>query len=188
MIPWANQSFFVAETFFRVSGQPITFIRQPVSSMQDKKANTLDLPQIKKIIALVENSNLSEFEIEQDSFRLKLCKGTAPVISAASSSAQTNTPQAQVEEKPDSAEEEDGKFQYINAPMVGTFYRAPSPDTDHFVEVGQKVNEKSVVCIVEAMKVMNELLADCKGTVAEILVENANGVEYGQPLFKIALT
>ncbi|MDE0819824.1 MAG: acetyl-CoA carboxylase biotin carboxyl carrier protein [Opitutales bacterium] len=156
--------------------------------MQDKKANTLDLPQIKKIIALVENSNLSEFEIEQDSFRLKLCKGTAPVISAASSAAQPTAPPAQVEEKPDPAEEEDGKFQYINAPMVGTFYRAPSPDTDNFLEVGQKVNEKSVVCIVEAMKVMNELLADCKGTVAEILVENAIGVEYGQPLFKIALT
>jgi acetyl-CoA carboxylase biotin carboxyl carrier protein len=158
--------------------------------MQDKKANALDLPQIKKIIALVENSNLSEFEIEQDSFRLKLCKGTAPIISAASSAAQPTSPLAQVETKPDPAEEEeeDGKFQYIKAPMVGTFYRAPSPDTDHFVEVGQKVHEKSVICIVEAMKVMNELLADCKGTVAEILVENANGVEYGQPLFKIALT
>ena len=187
MIPWANQPFFLADTFFRESGQPITFIRQPVSSMQDKKANTLDLPQIKKIIALVENSNLSEFEIEQDSFRLKLCKGTTPVISAISSAPQPTEPPPQVEATPNPTEE-DGKFQYINAPMVGTFYRAPSPDTDNFIEVGQKVNEKSVVCIVEAMKVMNELLADCKGTVAEILVENANGVEYGQPLFKIALT
>ncbi|MBT4225536.1 MAG: acetyl-CoA carboxylase biotin carboxyl carrier protein [Opitutae bacterium] len=155
--------------------------------MQEKKANTLDLPQIKKIIALVENSNLSEFEIEQNSFRLKLCKGTAPVITEASSVALPTNPSAQVEEKP-IPQEEDGKFQYINAPMVGTFYRAPSPDTDNFVEVGQKVNEKSIVCIVEAMKVMNELHADCTGTIAEILVENANGVEYGQPLFKIALT
>ena len=70
--------------------------------------------------------------------------------------------------------------------MVGTFYRSPSPDADSFVEVGSKVSESTVVCIVEAMKVMNELPADCAGTIAEILVENGNGVEYGQPLFKIA--
>ena len=101
--------------------------------MQDKKANTLDLPQIKKIIALVENSNLSEFEIEQDSFRLKLCKGTAPVISATSSTPQPTQPPVQVEATPNPAEEEDGKFQYINAPMVGTFYRAQSPDEPPFV-------------------------------------------------------
>ena len=150
--------------------------------MQDKKANALDFPQIKKLIALVEDSNLSEFEIEQDSFRLKLRKGTAPAIAA-----QPAVPAAKsaTDDGPAETAEEDGDFHYINAPMVGTFYRSPSPDSEAFVEVGQKVTEKTVVCIVEAMKVMNELTADCKGTITEILVENAIGVEYGQPLLKI---
>ena len=151
--------------------------------MQDKKANALDFPQIKKLIALVEDSNLSELEIEQDSFRLKLRKGTAPAIAA-----QPAAPAAKpaTDDGPAEAAEEEG-IHYINAPMVGTFYRSPSPDSESFVEIGQEVTEKTVVCIVEAMKVMNELTADCKGTIVEILVENAIGVEYGQPLLKIAL-
>jgi len=156
--------------------------------MQEKKANALDIPQIKKVIALVEDSNLSELEVEQGSFRLKLRKGpggtaevTAIPVPAAAAAAPAPTQAAATE-----APADDDNFHYINAPMVGTFYRSSSPDADPFVEVGSKVSESTVVCIVEAMKVMNELPADCTGTVAEILVENGNGVEYGQPLYKIA--
>ena len=153
--------------------------------MQDKKANALDIPQIKKLIALVEDSNLSEFEVEQDSFRLKLRKGAGSTVEIAAAPAPANQAAAPAAVAP-AAPQDDENFHYINAPMVGTFYRSPSPDAEFFVEVGSKVSKNTVVCIVEAMKVMNELPADCSGTVAEILVENGNGVEYGQPLFKIA--
>jgi acetyl-CoA carboxylase biotin carboxyl carrier protein len=153
--------------------------------MQDKKANALDIPQIKKLIALVEDSNLSEFEVEQDSFRLKLRKGAGSTVEIAAAPAPAIQAAAPAAVAP-AAPQDDENFHYINAPMVGTFYRSPSPEAEFFVEVGSKVSKNTVVCIVEAMKVMNELPADCSGTVAEILVENGNGVEYGQPLFKIA--
>ena len=156
--------------------------------MQDKKANSLDIPQIKKVIALVEDSNLTELEVEQGSFRLKLCKGISGVTEVLPAPVAATTPSAPAPTQTPTAEsnKDDENFHFINAPMVGTFYRSPSPDADSFVEVGSKVSESTVVCIVEAMKVMNELPADCAGTIAEILVENGNGVEYGQPLFKIA--
>tara|TARA_B100001123_G_C14660155_1_gene769212 strand:- start:15 stop:497 length:483 start_codon:yes stop_codon:yes gene_type:complete len=160
--------------------------------MQDKKENHLDLKQIKQIINLVEDSNLSEFEIEKDSFRLRLCKGSLPAISP------TPTTKAQAPEQPPTPQKDDtttvedieaeGNFKFIKAPMVGTFYRSPSPEADSYVEDGDKVTDKTVVCIVEAMKVMNEIPAECKGTVVEILAENGKGVEYGQPLLKIALS
>lgn len=153
--------------------------------MQDKKANALDIPQIKKLIALIEDSNLSEFEVEQDSFRLKLRKGGGSTVEIAAAPAPAIQAAAPAAVAP-AAPQDDENFHYINAPMVGTFYRSPSPEAEFFVEVGSKVSKNTVVCIVEAMKVMNELPADCSGTVAEILVENGNGVEYGQPLFKIA--
>ncbi|MEJ1974487.1 MAG: acetyl-CoA carboxylase biotin carboxyl carrier protein [Lacunisphaera sp.] len=77
---------------------------------------------------------------------------------------------------------------YVKSPMVGTFYRSPSPENPSFVENGSKVEEKTVVCIIEAMKIMNEIQAETKGTVVEILVENGQPVEYGQRLFKIKLS
>jgi acetyl-CoA carboxylase biotin carboxyl carrier protein len=78
-------------------------------------------------------------------------------------------------------------FTYVKSPMVGTFYRSPSPENPSFVEAGAKVEDKTVVCIIEAMKIMNEIQAETKGTVVEVLVENGQPVEYGQRLFKIKL-
>ena len=82
-------------------------------------------------------------------------------------------------------EKEEAGFSFIKAPMVGTFYRAPSPESPPFAEINAKVSENSVICIIEAMKIMNEIQAEAKGTVVEILVENGQPVEYGQRLFKI---
>jgi acetyl-CoA carboxylase biotin carboxyl carrier protein len=84
------------------------------------------------------------------------------------------------------AEAKNGKFHVVESPFVGTFYRSPSPDADPFVEVGQRVEKGQILCIVEAMKLMNEIEADHAGIVAAVLVENAQSVEYGQPLFKIS--
>jgi acetyl-CoA carboxylase biotin carboxyl carrier protein len=82
------------------------------------------------------------------------------------------------------AEDESG-FTFVKSPMVGTFYRSPSPDSPSFVDAGAKVEDKTVVCIIEAMKIMNEIQAETKGTVVEVLVENGQPVEYGQRLFKL---
>lgn len=79
-------------------------------------------------------------------------------------------------------------FTYVKSPMVGTFYRSPSPENPAFVETGSKVDEKTVVCIIEAMKIMNEIQAEARGSVVEVLVENGQPVEYGQRLFKIKLS
>ena len=80
---------------------------------------------------------------------------------------------------------DDTGFLFVKSPMVGTFYRSPSPENPSFVDVGSKVEEKAVVCIIEAMKIMNEIQAEVKGTVVEVLVENGQPVEYGQRLFKV---
>jgi acetyl-CoA carboxylase biotin carboxyl carrier protein len=160
----------------------------------------LDLKQIKQIIDLMKRSELTEFAVEEEGFKLKICRGAngMPVVT---SNAGSTTPYPAVPEaaaasaaaaaatlassSQNGGEKEDSSITYIKAPMVGTFYRAPSPESPPFVEVNAKVSENSVVCIIEAMKIMNEIQAEVKGTVMEILVENGQPVEYGQRLFKI---
>ena len=149
----------------------------------------MDLKQIKAIISLMENSNLSEFEIEDKDLKLRIKRGpesdpaivavpqvTAPVASppvSATSSAQ------------ESAEEEEDGVTVVKSPMVGTFYRASSPDNPPFVESGQKLNKGVVLCIIEAMKVMNEIKAEVSGTISQICVEEASPVQYGDALFRV---
>jgi acetyl-CoA carboxylase biotin carboxyl carrier protein len=137
----------------------------------------LDLKQIKLIIDLMKRSDLTEFAVEEEGFKLKIRRGTngLPVVS----SSRGSNPVAAAP-----GTEEPG-ITYIKSPMVGTFYRSPSPESKSFVENGTKVVENSVVCIIEAMKIMNEIQAETKGTVVEILVENGQPVEYGQRLFKV---
>jgi len=160
----------------------------------------LDLKQIKQIIDLMKRSELTEFAVEEEGFKLKICRGTngVPVVT---SSAGLTAPYSAGPEAPaassaaaaaalasssqNGGDKEDPSVTYIKAPMVGTFYRAPSPESAPFVEVNAKVSENSVICIIEAMKIMNEIQAEAKGTVVEILVENGQPVEYGQRLFKI---
>lgn len=162
----------------------------------------MDLKQIKQIIDLMKRSELTEFAVEEEGFKLKIRRGAngVPVIASNAGSAaplvvgldapaaSAITPAAVATVGQPAAaggDKEEPGISYIKAPMVGTFYRAPSPESPPFVEVNAKVSENSVVCIIEAMKIMNEIQAEAKGTVVEILVENGQPVEYGQRLFKI---
>jgi acetyl-CoA carboxylase biotin carboxyl carrier protein len=161
----------------------------------------LDLKQIKQIIELMKRSELSEFAVEEEGFKLKIRRGGngQPIISSGRGSA---SPFTQVNEVPSSPgvpsaalavppatapakPKEDEGVTYVKSPMVGTFYRAASPESKPFAENGTKVAENSVVCIIEAMKIMNEIQAEVKGTIIEVLVENGQPVEYGQRLFKV---
>jgi len=162
----------------------------------------LDLKQIKQIIDLMKRSELTEFAVEEEGFKLKIRRGPngLPVVSSSRSSnspfpslteapttpaaAGTNPPMPTATTAPATPKEETGII-YIKSPMVGTFYRAPSPESKSFADIDTKVTETSVVCIIEAMKIMNEIQAEVKGTVVEVLVENGQPVEYGQRLFKV---
>jgi|SRR5665213_2160759 len=147
----------------------------------------------------MKRSELSEFAVEEEGFKLKIRRGMngLPVVSsghgstAAASAAEaplTPPPAASTGSaptaKPAGGEEEPG-VSFIKSPMVGTFYRAASPESKSFIELGGKVSENTVVCIIEAMKIMNEIQAETKGVVVEILVESGQPVEYGQRLFKL---
>jgi len=156
----------------------------------------MELEQIKAIIGMMKENDLSEFSMEQDGLKIRIKRGpegfqqtvtvptpppaqatAAPVIAPSAS-----TGAAPVTAAP-SAEVTDAK--YITSPMVGTLYRSPSPDAPPYVEVGSVVDEDTVVCIVEAMKVMNEIKAEIKGVISEVIAENAKPVEFGQKLFSI---
>jgi len=146
----------------------------------------MDLRKLKKLIDLVQESGIAELEITEGEEKVKIVKGgvvsvsAAPVVAMpASAPAATPAAAATPAEAPDASQE----GHVVKAPMVGTFYRSPSPDAKVFVEVGQAVKEGDTICIIEAMKLMNEIEADASGVVKAILVENGQPVEYGQPLF-----
>lgn len=138
-------------------------------------------------------SELSEFEFEEEGFKLRLSRKNAEATpqlihaTAAAPQAAPILPQSAPATPADASNppaEETG-VSVIKSPMVGTFYRAASPESPAFTDVGKKVGPDTIVCIIEAMKVMNEIHAELSGTVTEVLVENGDSVEYGQPLFKI---
>jgi len=136
---------------------------------------------IERLIQLLEDSSLDELEVEEEGFRVRLGKhGVAAMPAVMASPAAAAAPAAA--ETPSGLPE--GTVT-IDAPMVGTFYRAPAPDAPPFVDVGKSVSDDTTVCILEAMKVMNEIKAKMRGTIVEILVENAQPVEFGQPLFVV---
>jgi acetyl-CoA carboxylase biotin carboxyl carrier protein len=152
----------------------------------------MDLRKLKKLIDLVQESGISELEITEGEEKVKIVKGGGVAISQAPLAA-APAPQAAAEPRgpaaagpPPPAEPVAGQEGHVvKAPMVGTFYRMPSPDAKAFVEVGQTIKEGQTICIIEAMKLMNEIEADASGVVKAILVENGQPVEYGQPLFII---
>jgi len=136
----------------------------------------LDLDQLRELIRLLDESNLTEIEVEQDDDRIRVRRDPAPLASAvAASPAQPSEASASTDE--------DGA--YVTSPFVGTFYRAPSPEGAPFVELGDTITPGQVLCIVEAMKLMNEIDAEVAGTIIEILVENGKAVEFGDRLFRI---
>ena len=156
----------------------------------------MDLKDIKVIVDLMKKNAVSEFEMEEGDFKIKLkreagkprkgetvvVQEAAPVIlpAAAAPVAAAAAPAAPAAAPPPAPEGPE-----VKSPMIGTFYRKPSPDADSFVEVGSVVEPDTVVCIIEAMKVMNEIKAEVKGTIAEVLLEDGKPVEYGQALFRI---
>ncbi|HWX19408.1 MAG TPA: acetyl-CoA carboxylase biotin carboxyl carrier protein [Candidatus Binatia bacterium] len=150
----------------------------------------MDLKDIKAIIDLMRKNAVSEFELEKQDFKIRLKRGTnggsstvsyeeSPVVTYVQP-APVPQPLAPAQIQPPVSNEVE-----IKSPMIGTFYRAPSPESASYVEVGTEVNPETVVCIIEAMKVMNEIKAEAKGTITQVMVENAKPVEFGQPLFKI---
>ncbi|GAB4365562.1 MAG: acetyl-CoA carboxylase biotin carboxyl carrier protein [Deltaproteobacteria bacterium] len=150
----------------------------------------MNLKEIREILELLKGTDVSELEIIRGENVLKVRRGPAPGTPAAVSLAQAPppAPATAAEPAPPPAAPEPPKKPHkeIVSPIVGTFYRAPAPDAAPFVEVGSRVTKGQVLCIVEAMKIMNQIESDTSGTVVAILVENAQPVAYGQPLFHIA--
>ena len=152
----------------------------------------VDVNELKELIAIVENSGLSELEIEEDGRRIRLQKPTAVSAPVAPISMVVPTPAPVaptapitpvVEAQPEP--EEETYDEVINSPMVGTYYSAPAPGEDQFVQEGDQVEDGQTVCIVEAMKLMNEVSSKSNCIIEKILVENGQPVEFGQPLFAI---
>ena len=148
-----------------------------------------DIKEIKTIIDLMKKNDLSVFEIEKEGFRLKLQRGPSNQATAAAVLPMAAPPKAATT-APEAAPAlpktiESVQLKEIVSPMVGTFYRAASPDAAPFVDVGKSVTEETVVCIIEAMKVMNEIKAETNGVIAEVVAENGKPVQFGQVLFKV---
>ena len=147
----------------------------------------MNLKEIREILELLKGSDVSEFELGRGDMVLKLRRGPAnvPVVQPPAPPA-TASPARPAEEPPPAAKAPPKPtYKEIVSPIVGTFYRAPAPDAAPFVEVGTRVVKGQVLCIVEAMKIMNQIESDTTGTIAAIIVENAQPVAYGQPLFHI---
>jgi len=151
----------------------------------------MELKEIKKIVEMMTENDLAEFLLEEEAFTLQLKRGTAGITQIVSAPQQMMAAPATVASAaapvvaaPVAANENAGLIE-IKSPMVGTFYRSPSPDSDVFVQIGQDVTADTVVCIIEAMKVMNEIQSEVKGKIKKILVDNATPVQFGQALFLV---
>ncbi len=162
----------------------------------------LTFEQIKDLIDQVASHRLSGIELERSGFRLKIdgqrlagAEAVHPVqapvaarpVEAVASAAGVVQPEAAAPAvaEPPTAESPSRDLHVVNSPIVGTFYRSPSPDSPAFAEVGDRVESGQILCIIEAMKLMNEIESDAAGTIAEVYVENAQPVEYGEPLFAV---
>ena len=151
----------------------------------------MDLKDIKAIIDLMKKNSVSEFELEKQDFKIRLKRGTngggtvsttfdeTSVLAYAPAAVSGPAAVPALPVAPVNTELD------VKSPMIGTFYRAPSPESASYIEVGAEVNPDTVVCIIEAMKVMNEIKAEIKGVITQVMVENAKPVEFGQPLFKV---
>ena len=169
----------------------INFPRRPLAT---NPGADVDLKEIKAIIDLMKKNSLSEFELEEKDFKIKLKRPTAnvvqpavtpvddPELTAFASLSRTLPASMHPGSSPGSSSAGDSE---VKSPMIGTLYRSPSPDAASYVEVGSEVGPDTVVCLIEAMKVMNEIKAEARGVITEVLAENAKPVEFGQPLFKL---
>jgi len=154
-------------------------------------APKIDYQEITKLIDLLEKRKLADFELEIEGFKIRITReqpgpaaqtaglaaGPSPAMGAAPSATETEAPEQAYEEN----------LHIVKSPMVGTFYRAPDPSAPHFVEIGDEVAASQTLCLIEAMKLMNEIEADAEGVIEEVFVKNGQPVEYGQKLFSIRL-
>ena len=158
----------------------------------------MELKDIKAIIDLMKKNSITEFELEEKDSKLRLKRGLSGGVVAAQGddaaqmipapvSAPLTLPTAPAAASTPSPVVNSGEID-IKSPMIGTFYRSPSPESASYVDVGTEVNPETVVSIIEAMKVMNEIKAEVKGVITQILVENGKPVEFGQPMFKVRPT
>ena len=164
------------------------------TAKKSSESFSFDMSDIENLIALLRDSGINEIELAEGERSIRLRKDPTPVVQtmvqphmapvataatpASAATTKTEAPQPQEAAKPV------GKT--LNAPMVGTFYTAPSPDANAFVSVGDKVKKGQTLCIIEAMKTMNQIEAEFDGTITEVLIEDGSPVEYGEPLFAIA--
>jgi len=147
----------------------------------------MNLKEIKELIALMNENELMELEIERDGMKIRLKKSASGKIETVTEErTRPNATQVvRTGEKPAEPAKSERNVIAIKAPMVGTFYRSASPESKPYIEIGQTVEVGQVVCIIEAMKLMNEIKSEVKGKVVEILMENARSIEYGQALFML---
>jgi acetyl-CoA carboxylase biotin carboxyl carrier protein len=154
----------------------------------------MDFKQIQELIKMINKSNIGELTIEQKDFRVTIRQKEEHITQVMSAPVQQAAPQQMAPqpatsqtgaEKPKSSEPSAGNLLTIKSPMIGTFYRRPSPDKPNLVDVGTEVTPGKVVCIIEAMKLFNEIESEIKGRVVKVLVEDASPVEYDQPLFLV---
>lgn len=153
----------------------------------------MDLNLIKKLIKILETSTITDLEIEENDYRIKIAKKVrifsavdqSHFLHQVSPASDNSLIEAQVEKKTSQQDETKKNQHIILSPIVGTFYRAPAPDADSYIQVGDVVSPGTVLCIVEAMKLMNEIESDVSGKVIKILAENGKPVEFNQPLFLI---
>ncbi len=147
----------------------------------------IDYKEIMRIIEILEEKNLSEFELEIEGFKIKITRSQPRSTASELPPAPGSSPEAEVTPAPTEPSSNDGKnsLHFITSPMVGTFYRAPDPSSPPFVEIGETVNKNQTLCIIEAMKLMNEIESDVDGVLEDVYVENGKPVEYGKKLFSI---
>lgn len=164
----------------------------------DKEAPALDLKQIRQIVALMADNNLTHFNFERDGSKIELRRGSdldaarqllaslpvqQPMVTMAAPAAAPVAAAPAPAAAPSASTDPVGPT--VNSPMVGTFYRSAAPGEKSFINIGDPVDENTTVCIIEAMKVMNEIKAEARGTIARVLVEDGKPVQYGQPLFEL---
>jgi acetyl-CoA carboxylase biotin carboxyl carrier protein len=145
----------------------------------------ISLEQLKSLLETLEKGDVSEFEYEDEKLKLRLALGKKAASIVHAAPAMLAAPIGGSTAAAKLSDDADPNVVFITSPFVGTFYRAPSPDVSNFVEVGTQVKQGQTLCIIEAMKLMNEIESDAAGTIVDILVENGKSVEFGQKLFKL---
>ncbi|MDD2676054.1 MAG: acetyl-CoA carboxylase biotin carboxyl carrier protein [Methylacidiphilaceae bacterium] len=145
----------------------------------------METKEIAELIELMAKGNLSEIEVEREGFRLRLRKEAPPVASHPHMIYASPTSIVAPEKPKELSAPSVEASREIRSPMVGVFYRSPSPDSAPYVDVGQEVHENTVVCIIEAMKVMNEIKAEMRGVITEVFAENGKAVDFDRPLFRV---